>query len=95
MRSAAANRSNLPTISCNAFPASAVARCALPAASRWPKRPADLLAALCDAGYSVSLETSGALDIGGVDARVSRIVDLKAPGSGESKRRTAGRTSTC
>jgi 7-carboxy-7-deazaguanine synthase len=42
-----------------------------------------LLAALCDAGYSVSLETSGALDIGGVDPRVARIVDLKAPGSGE------------
>lgn len=42
-----------------------------------------LLTALCDAGYSVSLETSGALDIGEVDARVSRIVDLKAPGSGE------------
>ena len=47
------------------------------------KETAALLAALCDAGYSVSLETSGALDIGGVDARVSRIVDLKAPGSGE------------
>lgn len=44
----------------------------------------DLLAALCDAGYSVSLETSGALDIGEVDARVSRIMDLKAPDSGES-----------
>jgi len=43
-----------------------------------------LLAALCDASYSVSLETSGALDIGGVDARVSRIVDLKAPDSGEA-----------
>ncbi len=42
-----------------------------------------LLTALCDAGYSVSLETSGALDIGGVDARVSRIMDLKAPDSGE------------
>jgi len=42
-----------------------------------------LLAALCDAGYSVSLETSGALDIGDVDPRVARIVDLKAPGSGE------------
>jgi 7-carboxy-7-deazaguanine synthase len=42
-----------------------------------------LLKALCDAGYSVSLETSGALDIGDVDARVSRIVDLKAPDSGE------------
>ncbi|MEQ1663387.1 MAG: 7-carboxy-7-deazaguanine synthase QueE [Thiobacillus sp.] len=43
-----------------------------------------LLTALCDAGYSVSLETSGALDISQVDPRVSRIVDLKAPGSGES-----------
>lgn len=42
-----------------------------------------LLAALCDAGYSVSLETSGALDIGNVDRRVSRIVDIKTPGSGE------------
>lgn len=45
-----------------------------------------LLSELCDAGYSVSLETSGALDIGEVDARVSRIVDLKAPGSGEFER---------
>jgi len=43
-----------------------------------------LLVALCDAGYSVSLETSGALDIGDVDPRVARIVDLKAPGSGEA-----------
>ena len=41
-----------------------------------------LLTALCDAGYDVSLETSGALDIAEVDARVARIVDLKAPGSG-------------
>ena len=46
----------------------------------------ELLRALCDAGYSVSLETSGALDIAGVDPRVSRIVDLKAPGSGEVAR---------
>jgi 7-carboxy-7-deazaguanine synthase len=46
----------------------------------------DLLTALCEAGYSVSLETSGALDIGNVDARVSRIVDLKAPDSGESEK---------
>ncbi|MEF8700743.1 MAG: 7-carboxy-7-deazaguanine synthase QueE [Candidatus Accumulibacter sp. UW25] len=45
-----------------------------------------LLSELSDAGYAVSLETSGALDIAGVDARVSRIVDLKAPGSGESER---------
>jgi len=42
-----------------------------------------LLTALADAGYSVSLETSGALDIAGVDPRVSRIVDVKTPGSGE------------
>ncbi len=45
-----------------------------------------LLGALCDAGYSVSLETSGALDIGSVDARVARIVDIKTPGSGEAKK---------
>ena len=43
-----------------------------------------LLTALCDAGYSVSLETSGALDISPVDPRVSRIVDIKAPASGEA-----------
>jgi len=48
-----------------------------------------LLTALCDAGYSVSLETSGALDISHVDPRVSRIVDLKAPGSGEVARNLA------
>lgn len=42
-----------------------------------------LLAALCDAGYEVSLETSGALDIAPVDSRVSRVVDLKTPGSAE------------
>lgn len=45
-----------------------------------------LLSALCDAGYAVSLETSGALDIGAADPRVSRIMDLKAPGSGEVAR---------
>jgi 7-carboxy-7-deazaguanine synthase len=45
-----------------------------------------LLTALCDAGYSVSLETSGALDIAAVDPRVSRIMDLKAPASGEADR---------
>lgn len=44
----------------------------------------DLLKALCDAGYSVSLETSGALDVSEVDSRVSRIMDLKAPDSGEA-----------
>jgi len=50
------------------------------------KRCLDLLRRLCDAGYLVSLETSGALDIGGVDPRVSRVVDLKTPGSGEVAR---------
>lgn len=45
-----------------------------------------LLRQLCDAGYEVSLETSGALDISDTDARVSRVVDLKTPGSAESGR---------
>jgi len=45
-----------------------------------------LLTALCDAGYEVSLETSGALPISAVDARVSRVVDLKTPDSGEVSR---------
>lgn len=43
-----------------------------------------LLAALCDAGYDVSLETSGAIPIAEVDARVAIIMDIKTPGSGES-----------
>ncbi len=42
-----------------------------------------LLQALCDAGYKVSLETGGAMDISEVDARVMRVVDIKTPGSGE------------
>lgn len=46
----------------------------------------ELLRALCDAGFSVSLETSGAMDVAPVDPRVSRVVDLKTPGSGESAR---------
>ena len=50
------------------------------------KRCIDLLARLCDAGFEVSLETSGALDIGSVDPRVSRVMDLKTPGSGEQAR---------
>lgn len=45
-----------------------------------------LLTALCDAGYEVSLETSGALDVAGVDPRVSKVMDLKTPGSGEEAR---------
>jgi len=46
----------------------------------------ELLRVLCDAGYHVSLETSGAIDIGKVDARVMRVVDIKTPGSGEVRR---------
>lgn len=42
-----------------------------------------LMARLCDLGHRVLLETSGSLDIGGVDPRVMRIVDFKCPGSGE------------
>ena len=47
------------------------------------KRCLQLLARLCDAGYVVSLETSGAIDIAGVDPRVSRVLDIKTPGSAE------------
>lgn len=47
----------------------------------WP-----LLKALCDAGFLVSLETSGAMDIAGIDQRVSIVLDLKTPGSGENHR---------
>ena len=46
----------------------------------------DLLEGLCDAGYQVSLETSGAMDVAPVDPRVSRVVDLKTPDSGEVAR---------
>ena len=44
-----------------------------------------LLKQLCDAGYEVSLETGGAIDTSGVDARVAVILDVKTPGSGEMK----------
>jgi len=50
------------------------------------KRCLVLLRALCDAGLDVSLETSGALDIAEVDPRVSRVLDIKTPGSGEAAR---------
>jgi 7-carboxy-7-deazaguanine synthase len=50
------------------------------------KRCLLLLQRLCDAGHDVSLETSGALDIGAVDPRVHRVVDFKPPGSGEQAR---------
>ena len=45
-----------------------------------------LLQQLCDAGYQVSLETSGALDMSAVDPRVIKVMDLKTPGSGEVER---------
>ncbi|ALS94095.1 7-carboxy-7-deazaguanine synthase QueE [Xanthomonas oryzae] len=50
------------------------------------KRCLVLLQKLCDAGYDVSLETSGALDVSAVDPRVSRVVDIKTPASGEEAR---------
>ena len=50
------------------------------------KRCHRLLERLCDAGYEVSLETSGALDVATVDPRVRKVMDLKAPDSGESAR---------
>lgn len=50
------------------------------------KRCVQLLKKLCDLGLIVSLETSGAIDIGDVDTRVSRVVDIKTPGSGEVER---------
>jgi 7-carboxy-7-deazaguanine synthase len=45
-----------------------------------------LLSLLCDANYRVSLETSGAMPLAGVDPRVNRVVDVKTPGSGEEPR---------
>jgi 7-carboxy-7-deazaguanine synthase len=49
-----------------------------------------LLTALCDQGYIVSLETSGALDVSAVDPRVIKVIDLKTPGSGEVERNLWG-----
>lgn len=45
-----------------------------------------LIRQLCDAGFEVNVETSGAMDISAVDPRASRVMDLKAPGSGEAAR---------
>ena len=50
------------------------------------RRCLDLLTRLCDQGYQVALETSGAMDISTVDSRVHRVVDIKTPGSGEVQR---------
>lgn len=49
-----------------------------------------LLRALCDEGYSVSLETSGAIEVSRVDRRVAKILDLKTPGSGEAEKNLWG-----
>ena len=49
----------------------------------------ELLTDLANAGYEVSLETSGALPVAGLDPRVRRIVDMKTPGSGESTKNLA------
>ncbi len=46
----------------------------------------DLLKELCDQGYEVSLETSGALDVSAVDPRVIKVIDIKTPGSKESSK---------
>ena len=48
-----------------------------------------LLERLCDAGFKVSLETSGAMSIDRVDPRVVRVLDVKTPGSGEVARNRA------
>ena len=45
-----------------------------------------LMARLCEQGFKVSLETSGALDVSGVDPRVMKVVDIKTPASGENGR---------
>lgn len=50
------------------------------------KSSISLLQRLCDAGYEVSLETSGALDISAVDSRVVKVVDIKTPGSLEESK---------
>jgi len=58
------------------------------------QRPArELLARLCDAGFEVSLETSGAIDISNIDPRVRIVMDVKTPGSGEAKRNLPGNLS--
>lgn len=49
-----------------------------------------LLTRLCDAGCRVSIETSGAMPLDGVDERVVRVVDVKTPGSGEESRNRYG-----
>ena len=54
-----------------------------------------LMTRLCDAGFQVSLETSGALDVSGVDPRVRKVVDVKTPGSGEVGRNLWSNLARC
>ncbi len=54
------------------------------------KNSLELLQALCDAGYEVSLETGGALDVSRGDARVVKVLDIKTPGSGEAEKNLWG-----
>ncbi len=49
-----------------------------------------LMRALCDRGYAVSIETGGALSVAGIDPRVSVVLDVKTPGSGEEARNDYG-----
>ncbi|TAJ81272.1 MAG: 7-carboxy-7-deazaguanine synthase QueE [Gallionellaceae bacterium] len=49
-----------------------------------------LLKTLCDAGYSVSLETGGALDVSAIDTRVAKVLDIKTPASGEAAKNLWG-----
>ena len=49
-----------------------------------------LLTKLCDLGYDVSLETSGALDVSCVDQRVVKVIDVKTPGSLEAEKNVWG-----
>lgn len=49
-----------------------------------------LIAGLCDAGYEVSVETGGAVDVSGVDPRAIKVLDIKTPGSGEAGRNRPG-----
>jgi 7-carboxy-7-deazaguanine synthase len=49
-----------------------------------------LLRAMCDAGYEVSLETGGMLEVSAVDARVMKVLDIKTPASGEMEKNLWG-----
>jgi 7-carboxy-7-deazaguanine synthase len=54
------------------------------------KHSISLMQALCDEGYEVSLETSGAIDVAVVDKRVTKVIDVKTPASGEVKKNLWG-----